>query len=74
MVIGVRPALTCAIAELALERAAAHAKRARDAIDRHRIAMSGDGSLVLGGIGDSFFTIPSAFVWSEAAGTRACSR
>jgi len=33
-------------------------------------AMSADGSLVFGGVGDAFFTIPFAFVWSDAAGTR----
>jgi uncharacterized membrane protein len=33
-------------------------------------AMSADGRLVFGGIGDAFFSIPFAFVWSDAAGTR----
>jgi uncharacterized membrane protein len=34
-------------------------------------AMSADGSLIFGGVGDAFFSIPTAFVWSPAAGTRA---
>jgi hypothetical protein len=33
-------------------------------------AMSADGKLVFGGIGDAFFSIPFAFVYSDAAGTR----
>jgi len=33
-------------------------------------AMSADGSLVFGGIGDAFFSLPFAFVWSDARGTR----
>jgi uncharacterized membrane protein len=33
-------------------------------------AMSADGRFVFGGIGDAFFTIPLAFVWSDATGTR----
>lgn len=33
-------------------------------------AMSADGSLVFGGVGSEFFTIPTAFVWSSAGGTR----
>lgn len=33
-------------------------------------AMSADGSLVFGGIGDAFFTVPTAFVYSDASGTR----
>lgn len=34
-------------------------------------AMSGDGALVFGGVGDAFFSIPIAFVWSAADGIRA---
>jgi len=34
-------------------------------------AMSADGSLVFGGVGNSFFSIPIAFVWSAEHGTRA---
>jgi hypothetical protein len=34
-------------------------------------AMSADGQLVFGGIGSAFFTLPTAFVWSAADGTRA---
>jgi len=34
-------------------------------------AMSADGQFVYGGIGSAFFTIPTAFVWSAADGTRA---
>lgn len=33
-------------------------------------AISGDGSLVFGGVGSAFFGIPEAFVWSFDAGTR----
>lgn len=33
-------------------------------------AMSADGTLVFGGIGDAFFGIPFAFVYSDAKGTR----
>jgi len=33
-------------------------------------AMSGDGSHVYGGVGDAFFTIPTAFVWTAAGGMR----
>lgn len=33
-------------------------------------AMSADGNLVFGGIGDAFFSLPFAFAWSDAAGTR----
>lgn len=33
-------------------------------------AMSGDGNVVLGGVGDAFFTIPVAFAWTPDAGTR----
>lgn len=34
-------------------------------------AMSGDGSLIFGGVGSAFFSIPEAFVWSFDLGTRA---
>jgi uncharacterized membrane protein len=34
-------------------------------------AMSADGSLIFGGVGSAFFSIPTAFVWSADAGTRA---
>jgi hypothetical protein len=34
-------------------------------------AMSADGALVFGGIGNAFFSVPIAFVWSAAHGTRA---
>jgi hypothetical protein len=34
-------------------------------------AIARDGELVFGGIGDAFFGIPVAFVWSADAGTRA---
>lgn len=33
-------------------------------------AMSGDGSLIFGGVGSAFFGIPEAFVWSFDANTR----
>ena len=33
-------------------------------------AISADGSRVFGGIGDAFFSIPIAFVWTAADGTR----
>jgi probable HAF family extracellular repeat protein len=33
-------------------------------------AMTADGALVFGGVGSSFFGIPTAFVWSTDAGTR----
>ncbi|MCX5745186.1 MAG: hypothetical protein NT062_22090 [Proteobacteria bacterium] len=33
-------------------------------------AMSGDGTLVFGGMGSAFSSIPVAFVWSEAKGSR----
>jgi probable HAF family extracellular repeat protein len=34
-------------------------------------ATDASGTLVFGGIGNAFFSIPTAFVWSAAAGTRA---
>jgi hypothetical protein len=34
-------------------------------------AIAADGRLVFGGIGSAFFTVPTAFVWSADAGTRA---
>ncbi len=34
------------------------------------LAMTADGAYVFGGLGDAFFSIPTAFVWSEAAGMR----
>jgi uncharacterized membrane protein len=36
-------------------------------------AITDDGRLVFGGLGDPFFTIPTAFVWSERDGMRALS-
>jgi hypothetical protein len=34
-------------------------------------AITRDGGLVFGGVGSEFFGVPTAFVWSEAHGTRA---
>lgn len=34
-------------------------------------AITADGGAVFGGVGSEFFTVPTAFVWTEAAGMRA---
>jgi hypothetical protein len=36
-------------------------------------AITDDGRLIFGGLGDPFFTVPTAFVWSERDGMRALS-
>ena len=33
-------------------------------------ALSADGQVAFGGVGSEFFTVPSAFVWTEASGMR----
>jgi len=37
-------------------------------------ALSADGQVAFGGVGSDFFTIPIAFVWTEAAGMRSLQR